>query len=130
MSYHTQSLLGSAAKGDLGADLTDPRKLIVTEFTVAFSPEENRPDIVHNLDSPEGLARLNTEGIKIKEGSKYKFRISFRVQHEIIAGIRFIQRVSTKLMSDEDSLMIGSYPPSSQPFEFQFPKFGFNDAPR
>jgi hypothetical protein len=34
------------------------------------------------------------------------------------------------MMSDEDSLMIGSYPPSSVPFTFEFPKFDFNEAPK
>ena len=70
----------SGPSGDLGADLSDARRLIVTEFAVAFSPDENRPDIIHHLDSQSGIVKLSTEGIKIKEGAKYKFRIAFRVQ--------------------------------------------------
>jgi hypothetical protein len=34
------------------------------------------------------------------------------------------------MMSDEDSLMIGSYTPSDLPFTFEFPKFDFNEAPK
>lgn len=33
-------------------------------------------------------------------------------------------------MSEEESLMIGSYPPASVPHSFEFPKFGFNEAPK
>ena len=54
---YKESLLGTAAHGDLG-NPDDPRKLIVTEFRVVFDPAENRPDIVFNLDTPEGLAQL------------------------------------------------------------------------
>lgn len=76
---YKESLLGSAAHGDLG-DTTDPRRLVVTEFAVVFEPSEGQPDIVHHLDTEEGCARLRSEGIQMKEGVKFKFRISFRVQ--------------------------------------------------
>lgn len=76
---YKESLLGSAAHGDLG-DPNDPRRLIVTEFAVVFDPAESQADIVHHLDTPEGCDRLRLEGIKMKEGAKFKFRISFRVQ--------------------------------------------------
>jgi Rho GDP-dissociation inhibitor len=52
------------------------------------------------------------------------------VQHEIIAGVKFVNKVSATMMSEEDSLMIGSYPPSSTPFTFEFPKFDYNEAPK
>jgi hypothetical protein len=54
---YKESLLGSAAHGDLG-DLNDPRKLIVTEFAVVFSPEEGKPDIIHNLDNDAGKKKF------------------------------------------------------------------------
>jgi hypothetical protein len=79
LKRYKESLLGSAAHGDLG-NTNDPRRLVVTEFAVVFEPSEGRPDIVHNLDSEEGLAQLRSQGIQMKEGVKFKFRISFRVQ--------------------------------------------------
>lgn len=123
------SLLGSAAQGDLG-DTSDPRKLIVEEFRVVFAPEENLPDIVHTLSNAEGVAKLATEGITMKEGSKFKFRISFRVQHEIIAGIKFVNKVKATLATEKEELVIGSYPPSSEPHKFEFPKWDYNEAPK
>lgn len=67
-------------------------------------------------DKEEGLKKLASEGITMIEGSKFKFQISFRVQHEIIAGIKFVNSVNTRLLgSDKEELMIGSYPPSSIP---------------
>jgi Rho GDP-dissociation inhibitor len=76
---YKESLLGSAAHGDLG-DTNDPRRLVVTEFAVVFEPSEGRPDIIHRLDTEEGCATLRNNGIQMKEGVKFKFRISFRVQ--------------------------------------------------
>jgi Rho GDP-dissociation inhibitor len=126
---YKESLLGSAAKGDLG-DVSDPRKLIVEEFRVVFAPEENREDIVHSLSTPEGLANLASTGITMKEGSKFKFRISFRVQHEIIAGIKFVNVVKAMVASEKEELVIGSYPPSSEPHKFEFPKWEYSEAPK
>jgi Rho GDP-dissociation inhibitor len=126
---YKESLLGSAAQGDLG-DVSDPRRLIVEEFRVIFAPEENTPDIVHTLSTRQGLAKMASEGISMKEGSRYKIRISFRVQHEIIAGIKFTNLVSRLMVSDKDDLMIGSYPPSSTPHVFEFPKWDYNEAPK
>ena len=45
----------------------------------------------------------------MKEGSKFKFRISFRVQHEIIAGIKFVNKVKTIIGTEKDELVIGRY---------------------
>jgi Rho GDP-dissociation inhibitor len=123
------SLLGAAAQGDLG-NISDPRKLIVCEFCVIFDPEEGRENIVHNLDTQEGLDKLKTEGIKMKEGAKFKFRVGFKVQHEILVALTFTNTVSKMMMSEEEELMIGSYPPASTAHTFLFPNFDYNEAPK
>jgi Rho GDP-dissociation inhibitor len=125
---YKESLLGAAAHGDVG-DSTDPRRMYVTEFAVIFAPEEGRPEIVHKLDTDQGIAKLTAEGIKMKEGCKFKFRVSFRVNHDILAGMKFTNTVSTTLMNDEETLMIGTYPPAATPHTFEFPRFGYNEAP-
>lgn len=122
-------LLGAAALGDLG-NISDPRKLIVCEFCVIFDPEEGREDIVHNLDTQEGLDKLKKEGIKMKEGAKFKFRVGFKVQHEILVALTFTNTVSKMMMSEEEELMIGSYPPASTAHTFLFPNFDYNEAPK
>ena len=126
---YKESLLGSAVHGDLG-DTSDPRKLIVEEFRVVFAPEDNQEDIVHTLSTPEGVAKLAAEGLTMKEGSKFKFKISFRVQHEIIAGIKFVNKVKATFATEQEELVIGSYPPSSEPHTFVFPKWDYSEAPK
>ena len=121
------ALLGSAALGDLG-DVSDPRKVVLTQFVLAFEPSQGFTDLVFDLDA-KGLEGLARDGITMKEGARFKFKISFRVQHEIVVGLKFINSVSKLLFTEKEELMIGSYPPSSAPFTFEFPKWDYNSAP-
>ena len=125
---YKESLLGAAAHGDLG-DVSDPRKVVLTRFVIAFEPsQQSLADLVFDLDD-KGMALLARDGITLKEGSQFKFRISFRVQHEIVVGLKFVYVVSRLMFSEKEELMIGSYPPGSAPFSFEFPKWEYNTAP-
>ncbi len=125
---YKESLLGSAISGNTG-DKSDPRRVIVDEFIVMFSPEEQRSNLVFRLDTKEGIEEMNKKGITLKENAKYKFMIKFRVQHDILHGLKFVNTVSRMLLSDTDELMIGSYPPSSNVHVFEFPRFDYETAP-
>eukprot|EP01041_Mallomonas_annulata_P002104 gene2104-4109_t len=126
---YKESLLGTAAHGDLG-DISDPRRVVVDEFRIAFDTAEKHADIVFNLRSNDDIAALKKNGVTLKEGCKYKFIISFSVQHDIVAGMKFVNCVKKSLISATEELMIGSYPPSSTPHKFEFPKHGYMDAPK
>jgi Rho GDP-dissociation inhibitor len=126
---YKESLLGAAAQGDLG-DPNDPRRIIVTEFRVIFDPAENHPDIVFNLDTDAGIQHLRANGLTIKEGAQFKFQVSFRVQHEICAGLKFVDRLKKAVFTNSNELMIGSYPPASKPHVFTFPRYGYSEAPK
>jgi Rho GDP-dissociation inhibitor len=125
---YKESLLGAAITGNTG-DKSDPRRVIVDEFIVMFAPEEQRSDLVYRLDTAEGIEDMNIKGITLKENVKYKFMIKFRVQHDILHGLKFVNTVSRMLLSDTDELMIGSYPPSSNVHVFEFPRFDYETAP-
>lgn len=86
-------------------------------------------EVVFHLDSPEGIAEMQTRGFAMKEGCNYKFRLSFRVQHEIVAGLKFVNTVRKTMLSQTEELVIGSYPPASTPHVFEFPRSGYNEAP-
>lgn len=129
LQRYKASLLGAAAQGDLG-DASDTRKLVVCDFSVIFAPEEGRPEINHNLDTKEGLEKLQKEGITMKEGAKFKFRIGFRVYHQILPGLKFINAVSKTMFTEKEELMVGSYPPSSTANVFEFPRFDYSEAPK
>jgi len=53
---------------------------------------EEKPghDIVFsNLDNPAVLAKLKDTPFTLKEGCKYKIKLSFRVQHDIVTGLKY-----------------------------------------
>jgi Rho GDP-dissociation inhibitor len=128
LAKYKASLLGAAATGDLG-DANDKRKLVVTEFRVIFE-EENVPDAVFDLSSDAGQARLQSEGLKMKEGCKFKFQLSFRVNHELLEGLKFVNKTKRAVIGTSDELMIGSYAPASAAHVFTFPRYGWNDCPK
>ena len=124
---YKEQLLGAAAQGDLG-DTSDPRKLVVVEFRILF--KDATADLVFKLDTLSGKEHLKKTGMSIKEGVEYKFKISFRVQHEILAGLKFCNKTKKMGMSQSDELMIGSYPPQSAPHVFEFPRNDWMEAPK
>lgn len=127
LQRYKAQLLGAAAQGDRG-DLSDPRKLVVTEFRVVFNSAA--PDQVFHLDTRAGKDHLKKTGISVKEGSEYKFRLSFRVQHDILPGLKYINRLKRMGMKTAaDELVIGSYAPQSSAHVFEFPRRDWLDAP-
>ncbi|GMI35347.1 hypothetical protein TeGR_g108 [Tetraparma gracilis] len=124
---YKEQLLGQAAKGDRG-DTSDKRKVVVTEFRVVFE-DGKTPDIVHTLDTEEGVAKMAENGISIKEGAGFKFKLKFRVNHEILTGLKFTNKTMKGVFWQTDDLVIGSFAPQTNPYEFEFPRYGFNNAP-
>ena len=125
---YKESLLGAAARGDLG-DVKDKRRVVVAEFRVVFEDSAKYKDIVHTLDTPEGVAKMTAEGISMVEGCGFKFQLKFRVNGEIVTGLKFKNKVSKSLFSNTEELVIGSFAPGSQTYNFDFPRYGFNTAP-
>ncbi|KAJ9118559.1 hypothetical protein QFC22_003779 [Naganishia vaughanmartiniae] len=68
-----------------------------------------------NLDltlGPEGLKKHKKDPITIKEGADFSVGIKFRVENQIVSGMKYIQVVKRAGMTvDKDEVMIGSYGP-------------------
>jgi len=64
------------------------------------------------------------------EGSNWKICVVFRVQHNLVSGLK-IENSVTKLgmQVDKDILVLGSYRPQKEPHSVTFPKIGWNEAP-
>ncbi|GMH92664.1 hypothetical protein TrST_g1783 [Triparma strigata] len=124
---YKEQLLGKAAKGDLG-DTSDTRKVVVIEFKVVFE-DKGSPDQVFNLDTEEGVAKLTADGLQLKEGAGFRFELKFRVNHEILTGLKFINKTKKGIFSQSEDVVIGSFAPATEPYSFAFPRYGFNNAP-
>ncbi len=66
----------------------------------------------------------------MQEGCGYRFQISFRVNHELVEGLRFLNATRGTLAAQKEELVIGSYAPCSAPHVFTFPRRGFNECPK
>jgi Rho GDP-dissociation inhibitor len=120
---YKEQLLGAAAQGDLG-DKSDPRKVIGAEFRVIFE-DSAVEDVVFALEPSVSGATFS-----MKEGCNYKFKLSFRIQHEIVTGLKFVNKIKKAIFSDTEELMLGSYAPQSVPHSFEMPKRGWEQAPK
>jgi len=55
---------------------------------------EGRSDIVIDLTQSGALESLNKKPFTIKEGATFRMKARFRVQHDILSGMKYVQVVS------------------------------------
>ncbi|KAI9772524.1 MAG: hypothetical protein M1840_000729 [Geoglossum simile] len=114
--------------GEYLSDPSDQRTVIIQSLGLEV---EGRPDIIIDLttaDAVETLKKAHT--FTIKEGAVFRMKARFKVQHEVLAGLKYIQvirRHSVKVSKDEE--MIGTFPPSTADKPFYEKKFAWEVAP-
>ncbi|KLO07517.1 rho GDP-dissociation inhibitor [Schizopora paradoxa] len=87
------------------------------------SPTLNRK-IVIDVQNPTQLAEAKKNPITIKEGVEYNALITFKVNHGITSGVRYIQVVKRAgIKVDKLEQMVGSYGPhpEGKPYSKAFP---------
>jgi len=107
----------------------DPRRVVINEFAVVFK-EESRPAHVLKFNKPEDLLEAKKKPIIVKEGAEFKIRVSFRVQHNVVLGLKIINTVSKlgkTLTRDEE--MLGTYPPKNEFQTLEIPRLEWTEAP-
>lgn len=81
-----------------------------------------RDDVVLDVSTNETIGKSKSQTIVIKEGCEYRMKITFRVQHDVVAGLKYIQAVKRKgIRVDKAEEMIGSYGPAGTVYEKKFP---------
>ncbi|KAG2077559.1 E set domain-containing protein [Suillus decipiens] len=95
-------------------DPTGPRMTVLTlELDSPTLPPGKK--LVFNLDNVALIAEIKKNPIIIKEGVEYNVRITFKVNHSIISGARYIQVVKRSgIKVDKLEQMLGSYGPHPQ----------------
>lgn len=97
--------LGLGGGKDL-SDPNDPRVCIIHALTME-SP--GRDPVTIDLSQPGSEVTLKDKPFKIKEGSKFTMVVTFKVQHEILSGLQYVQVVKRKgLKVGKDSEMLVS----------------------
>jgi hypothetical protein len=80
------------------SDPNDPRKCIILSLGLEV---EGRDDIIIDLRAPGALEELEKKPFTIKEGARFRMKAQFKVQHEILAGLKYLQKVTRMGVSDK-----------------------------
>ena len=109
----------------------DKRKVVVTELELEFPEQPDLQPIRINLEDSDGNTIVDKEiKFNIKEKSIYQLVVKFRVQHEIITGLKYlhlVKRGGIRVEKVEEPL--GSYAPNTIDKPFYERKFAEVEAP-
>jgi Rho GDP-dissociation inhibitor len=106
----------------------DDRIVVVQQFEVLF--DDGTEPVVLKFATPQDIKNAKKTNVVIKEGSKFKFRVTFRVQHEIVLGFKIHNKVSKMGKTVvKDTEMLGTYPPSNEFKSIEVPRNEWNEAP-
>eukprot|EP01103_Thecamoeba_quadrilineata_P017616 TRINITY_DN6326_c0_g1_i1.p1 TRINITY_DN6326_c0_g1~~TRINITY_DN6326_c0_g1_i1.p1 ORF type:complete len:193 (-),score=36.60 TRINITY_DN6326_c0_g1_i1:73-651(-) len=91
----------------------DPRRVVINEIAVIF--KDGHAPFILKLETDADIANAKKNPLIIKEGCEYRLRISMRVQHNVVLGLKLLNKVSKlgKTLS-EDTEMLGTYPPKNE----------------
>jgi hypothetical protein len=96
--------LGIGTGKDL-SDANDPRKAIILSLGLEV---EGRPDIILDLTAPGAVEALKKKPFTIKEGATFRMKATFKVQHEVLSGMKYIQvvrRAHIRVNKDEEMIV-------------------------
>jgi len=116
--------LGLGTSGYSPSD--DPRKVVITEMRIII---EGRPDIIYKLDDKKAVEELKSKPFTLKAGCNYKLQLSFRIQHDLVTGLKYVNTFQKMIFKTKENLMIGSFAPQKESYTFQFPRIGWSEAP-
>ncbi|XP_059834630.1 rho GDP-dissociation inhibitor 3 isoform X1 [Hypanus sabinus] len=120
LNKYKQALLGFSPKN------VDPSlpNVQVTRLTLICTAA---PEPIF-MDLTGDLAALKKKTFVLKEGVEYRLKINFKVNREIVSGLKYIHYTCKgRLQGDKDTYMVGSYGPREEEYEFISP---VEEAPR
>ena len=122
-------LLGAAAQGHVAVDPNDKRRVVITELKIIF---EDRPggNITYTLDTPADVLAMKKKPFVMKEKCHYQIQITFRVQHEIVSGLKYVNKFyKAGIRICKEETMLGSYAPRPEPYTVVVPRNAWDEAP-
>ena len=101
--------LGLGGGGKDLSDPSDPRVCIIQSLTMEAP---GRAAVTIDLSAPGSEVTLKDHPFKIKEGAKFTMIASFKVQHEILSGLKYVQTVKRKgiRVSKESEMIVSIIP--------------------
>jgi len=117
--------LGLGAGNAIG-DPNDKRTCVILSLGLEV---EGRPDIIIDVSEPGSLKTLKEKPFTIKEGAVFRMKVKFRVQNQILSGMKYLQVVKRMGVSQKNQEMIGSYSPNTTDKPEYEKKFEADTAP-
>ncbi|KAK1162225.1 rho GDP-dissociation inhibitor 1-like [Acipenser oxyrinchus oxyrinchus] len=115
-----------ALLGNVNPTVADPNapNVQVTKLTLMC---ETAP-LPLTLDLTGDLEVFKKQSFILKEGVEYKIKISFKVNRDIVSGLKYVQQTYRKgVKIDKTDYMVGSYGPRPEEYEFLTP---LEEAPK
>ncbi|KAK1163805.1 rho GDP-dissociation inhibitor 1-like [Acipenser oxyrinchus oxyrinchus] len=115
-----------ALLGNVNPTVADPNapNVQVTKLTLVC---ETAP-LPLTLDLTGDLEGFKKQSFVLKEGVEYKIKISFKVNRDIVSGLKYVQQTYRKgVKIDKTDYMVGSYGPRPEEYEFLTP---LEEAPK
>lgn len=117
LDAHDESLrkwkesLGLNTGALLPVDPNDKRKVVVLEMALLVSGQE---PVVVNLEDTKIRSQLPNNPFKVAEKASYSLKIKFKVQNEIVTGIKYLQGIKKAgIRVDKLEEPLGSYAPNT-----------------
>ncbi|XP_071983698.1 rho GDP-dissociation inhibitor 2 [Engystomops pustulosus] len=120
LAKYKKSLLGA------GPVVTDPSapNVVVTRLTLVCNAA---PGPI-TMDLTGDLTNLKKETFALKEGVEYRVKIHFKVNRDIVSGLKYVQHTyRTGVKVAKATFMVGSYGPRPEEHEFLTP---IEEAPK
>ncbi|CCH61749.1 hypothetical protein TBLA_0F02070 [Henningerozyma blattae CBS 6284] len=123
----------------LGADVLpleypgDKRRVVILEIQLIIcDPKDLNKEEVNKFDltNENTIKELSNIKYKVKENSIYRLKIRFKVQHEIITGLKYVQYIKKAGISiDKIDDQLGSYAPNTKQKPFYEVELPESEAP-
>lgn len=119
LQKYKKALLGDGHEADPSVP-----NVQVTRLTLMC---DTAPDPL-TLDLQGDLEEFKKQSFVLKEGVEYRVKISFKVNREIVSGLKFTQQTFRKgVRIDKSDYMVGSYGPRPAEYDFLTP---LEEAPK
>ncbi|KAH9973076.1 rho GDP-dissociation inhibitor [Lactifluus volemus] len=106
--------LGLDAATTTTVDTSQPKFTVLSlELTSPTLPEGRA--IKLDLTTQSQRESYKDNPIQVKEGAPYKAIISYKVNHSIVTGVRYVQVTTRALIKDKVEAMLGSYSADPNP---------------
>jgi len=106
----------------------DPRRVVVSKLEIIFKERPANPAVL-TFATAEDIKNAKDTVLVMKEGCEFKIRVHFRVQHNVVLGLRLnnqVKKIGATLAKDVE--MLGTYPPKNEFAHVDLPRTEWNEA--